>query len=103
MPRLPALRQLPIDGLIVEESKKDFTIEIGAVRAAVGPQLCLWGNVDVYDVLQRGTEAQVRAEVARQIAVAGREGAFVVATGSPLPLDLQPARADLLTRCARQD
>jgi len=102
MPRLPCLRQLPIDGLIVEESKKDFTVEIGAVRAAVGPRLCLWGNVDVYDVVQKGTEAQLAAEVERQGRVAGAHGAFVAGVGSPLPLDLPPARADLFTRLARK-
>ncbi len=101
MPRLPALQQLPLDGLMVEESKKDFNIDIGAVRAQVGPDLCLFGNIDSYALVQRGTEDQLREEVRRQIHEAGEEGAFVVGIGSPLPLDTPPQRADMLVRLTR--
>jgi hypothetical protein len=102
MSRLPALRQLPIDALMVEESKKNFSIDIAEVRSAVGPELCLLGNVDAYAVVQKGTEAELAAEVARQFRVAGADGAFIAGVGSPLPLDTPPERADLLIRCARQ-
>jgi len=102
MPRLPALCQLPIDALMVEESKKSFTIDIAAVRAAVGPDLCLLGNIDSYAVVQKGTEAELAAEIERQIRTAGTNGAFIVGLGSPLPLDTPPERADLLIRHARR-
>jgi hypothetical protein len=101
MPRLPALRALPIDALMVEESKKTFVIDIGAVREAAGPHLCLLGNVDAYGVVEKATEAELRAEVERQIRKAGSEGAFIVGVGSPLTLDTPPERVDLLIRCAR--
>jgi uroporphyrinogen decarboxylase len=101
VPRLPALRQLPMDALMVEESKKDFHVDIGAVRARVGPELCLFGNVDSYGVVQTGTEAELEAEIARQIRVAGAAGAFIVGLGIPLPLDTPPARVDCLVRFAR--
>ncbi len=102
MPRLPALCRLPIDALMVEESKKNFIIDIGEVRAAVGSDLCLLGNIDSYAVVQKGTEAALAAEVARQIQVAGADGAFIVGVGSPLPLDTPPERADMLIRYARR-
>lgn len=101
VPRLEALASLPIDALIVEESKKDFHIDIGQVRGIVGAGLCLWGNLDVYNVLQLGSEGEIRREVTRQILLAGRDGAFVGGVGSPLPLDLPPQRADFFTRCVR--
>jgi uroporphyrinogen-III decarboxylase len=101
MPRLPALCQLPIDALMVEESKKNFTIDIGQVRAAVGPDLCLLGNVDSYAVVQRGKAAELAAEVGRQVRVAGADGAFILGLGSPLPLDTPPERVDILIRCTR--
>lgn len=96
MPRLPALRQLPIDALMVEESKKNFVIDIGEVRAAVGPDLCLMGNIDAYGIIEKATGAELAAEVARQVRVAGSSGAFIVGLGSPLTLDTPPERVDLL-------
>lgn len=81
---------------------KYFQIDIAAVRAAVGPELCLLGNIDSYAVVQKGTEAELAAEVARQIRVAGASGGFIVGVGSPLPLDTPPERVDLLVRCARR-
>jgi uroporphyrinogen decarboxylase len=101
IPRLPALRQLPIDALMVEESKKNFAIDIGQVRAAVGPDLCLLGNIDSYAVVQRGTAAELAAEVGRQVRVAGADGAFILGVGSPLPLDTPPERVDMLIHCTR--
>ena len=102
MPRLPALRQLPIDGLMVEESKKDFIVDIGEVREAVGPNLCLLGNLDSYETVCCAPEEELLAEVQRQKQVAGANGAFIVSTGSPLTLDTPPERVDLLVEFARQ-
>ncbi len=87
MPRLPYLVGLPIDALMVEESRKDFRIEIGEVRAAVGEQLCLFGNIDTYEVLRMGVPETIRCEVERQLRAAGSCGAFIMGIGSPLPLD----------------
>jgi hypothetical protein len=103
MPRLPALRRLPIDALMVEESKKTFIINIDEVRAAIGLDLCLLGNIDAYGVMLKATEAKLADEVARQVRVAGAGGAFIVGLGSPLTLDTPPERVDLLIRCARGD
>ncbi|MFZ5917808.1 MAG: uroporphyrinogen decarboxylase family protein [Chloroflexota bacterium] len=102
-PRLPALRGLPIDALMVEESKKTFVIDIGAVREAVGPDLCLLGNIDAYGMVEKATEAGLQAEVERQIRVAGADGAFIVGVGSPLTLNTPPERVVLLIRSARRD
>jgi hypothetical protein len=101
LPRLPSLCQLPIDALMVEESKKSFVIDIDQVRATVGPDLCLMGNVDAYGMVEKATEAELAAEVARQVRVAGGEGTFIVGLGSPLTLTTPPERVDLFIRFAR--
>ena len=101
MPRLPALRQLPIDALMVEESKKSFVIEIGEVRASIGPDLCLMGNVDAYGMVEKAAETELVAEVARQVRMAGYDGAFIAGLGSPVTLTTPPERVDLFIRGAR--
>jgi hypothetical protein len=59
------------------------------------------GNIDSYSVVHRGTEAELAAEVDRQIRSAGSEGGFIVGVGSPLPLDTPCSRVDTLIRLAR--
>jgi len=101
-PRLPFLRQLPIDALMVEESKKDFIIDIGAVRQALGQEICLFGNVDSYAMVLKASPAALESEVQRQIGAGGPQGRFVMSTGSPLTLDTPPERVDMFTRFARR-
>lgn len=102
MPRLPALTQLPIDALMVEESKKGFRIDIGEVRAAVGGRLCLFGNVDTYEIMRMGTPEQIRQEVERQLRAGGARGAFIMGIGSPLPLDTPVEHVDILITHTRR-
>lgn len=101
MPRLPALTQLPIDALMAEESKKDFRIDIGEVRAAVGERFCLFGNIDTYAVMRLGAPEQIRREAERQLRVAGASGAFIMGIGSPLPLDTPAENVDVLIQDTR--
>ena len=73
------------DALALEESKKGFTIEIEEVVARVQGCCTLLGNLDSIGVLQNGTEAELRAEIARQIAAGRRNGSrFIMCTGSPM-------------------
>ena len=93
--RLPSLAQLPADALAFEESKKGFIIDLARIRAEIGPDKLLFGNLDV-TLLRDGTEAQIAAEVARQYATAGQR--FVASTGSPVTLDTPPEKVDMLVR-----
>ena len=102
IPRIPSIRQLPIDALMVEESKKNFSIDISKIRTGIGPDICLLGNVDSFGMVQKGTENELAYEIARQYQVAGATGAFIHGVGSPLPLDLDPSRVDLFIRSARE-
>jgi uroporphyrinogen decarboxylase len=54
------------------------------VKKRFGDQLCLIGNVDV-DLLARGTPAEVREVVRRNIEVAGRNGGYIVGSGNSIP------------------
>ncbi len=73
------------DALALEESKKGFTIDIEDVVSRVQGRCTVLGNLDAIGVLQNGTEAQLRAEVARQIAAGRRNGSrFIMCTGSPV-------------------
>ena len=67
------------------EGKKGYTIDIEDVVERVQGRRVILGNLDAIGVLQDGSEAQLRAEVARQIAAGRRNGSrFIMSLGSPI-------------------
>ncbi|MBU0611021.1 MAG: uroporphyrinogen decarboxylase family protein [Armatimonadetes bacterium] len=83
--RMDLLLDTGADALSLEESKKTFAIDIMQVAERVDGRMALLGNLDAIGVLEHGSDAVLRAEIARQ-AEAGRRnrGRFVVSIGSPV-------------------
>ncbi|NLE44020.1 MAG: hypothetical protein GX620_04815 [Chloroflexi bacterium] len=76
------------DALSLEEGKKGFEIDIDDVAEIVAGRCAVLGNLDAISVLQSGSDARLRAEVARQIAAGRRNGSrFVMSIGSPVTPD----------------
>jgi len=72
--------------LALEESKKDFSIDIeDDIVTKVQGRCVVLGNLDSIGILQNGTEEQLQAEIMRQIK-AGRKnkGRFIMSLGSPV-------------------
>ncbi len=94
---------LGMDALALEESKKDFTIDIEEVAERVSGRYTLLGNLDAIGVLQDGSDEQLRAEVARQIAAGRKNGSrFIMSLGSP-PTPATPVeRVRLYLELARE-
>jgi uroporphyrinogen decarboxylase len=57
---------------------------IAEVKKRYGERLCLIGHVDV-DMLSRGTEEEVRAQVRKNIAEAGYNGGYCAGSGNSIP------------------
>ncbi len=73
------------DALALEESKKNFVIDIEEVVARVQGRCTVLGNLDAMGILQDGPEEQLRAEISRQIAAGQRNGnRFIMSLGSPV-------------------
>lgn len=73
------------DALALEEGKKGFVVDIVEVAKRVEGRMALLGNLDAIAVLEHGSDATLRAEVARQIEAGKRNrGRFVVSIGSPV-------------------
>lgn len=85
MDRLEKLLECGADALAFEESKKAFRIEIGDLAARVAGRCVLFGNLDSIGVLQEGSDARLRQEIARQREAGERNGGrFVFSLGSPV-------------------
>lgn len=96
------LLQTGADALSMEESKKGFTVDIEDVVQRVNGRLTVLGNLDAVDVLEHGTEAELRAEIGRQIKAGRRNGSrFIMSIGSPVTPGTPPERVRLYCDLAR--
>ena len=102
MPILPKMRELGMDALTLEEGRKGDPMDIAKVREILGPEQCIFGNFDAENVLLRGTKEDIEREVIRQIGSAGRDGAFIMGTGSPICDDTDPEQVDAFIQLTRQ-
>jgi hypothetical protein len=84
-PKFEQLLAAGADALALEETKKDFAIDIEEVVRRVAGRCTVFGNLDAIGILEKASESDLRAEIARQLA-AGRAnaGRFVMSTGSPV-------------------
>lgn len=83
-PLIDYFNRLDIHGLMIEESKKGFVLEVGDIRRRLAEHIALLGNLDSVGTLLRGTTRDVIEEVQRQIRVTRGRGAFIVRNGSPV-------------------
>jgi uroporphyrinogen-III decarboxylase len=91
------------DAVSLEESKKNFTIDIEDVVERVQGRCAILGNLDAVGVLQDADETTLQAEIARQIAV-GRCNAnrFVMSLGSPVTPNTPVSRVRLYCDMVRR-
>jgi uroporphyrinogen-III decarboxylase len=82
-PLIPYINKIGIHALMVEESRKGFKNDIIDIRERLDESITLFGNIDPYEVLLKGTEHDVEEAVRMQLEAA-LKGRFIVSTGSPL-------------------
>ncbi|GAB4544629.1 MAG: hypothetical protein Kow0063_38410 [Anaerolineae bacterium] len=100
VPRLDRIAGLDIAAVAVEESKKNFRIEIEEVVDRVAGRMAVFGNIDAVRFGLHARLEDMAAEVRRQARIGAKARGFVVSTGSPFPLDTNPRLVDTLVTTA---
>jgi uroporphyrinogen-III decarboxylase len=100
VPRLERMVECDVAAVAVEESKKNFQIEIEDVVERVAGRAVVFGNIDAVKFGLHATMDEMAAEVRRQARIGARAMGFVVSTGSPFPLDTNPRLVDTLVTTA---
>ena len=100
-PMLPLLRESGVGGLIIEESRKTFELDVVEITRVLQGKVALFGNIDTCELLLKGTPEEVEAAVKAQLAAA-REGPFLVCNGSPFAPGTPPENVDAMIRAARR-
>jgi hypothetical protein len=73
------------DAISLEESKKDFNIDIEDIVDRVQGRYTVLGNLDAINILPYATEDELRKEIERQVNAGNRNnGRFIMSIGSPV-------------------
>jgi len=101
--KLDAILSVGADALALEESKKDFVVDINELAAYADGRCTLFGNLDAIGILQNGSDPQLRDAITEQIAAGRRnQNRFVVCLGSPVTPSTPVDRVRLYCDLARE-
>ena len=100
IPRLKRMVECDIAAVAVEESKKIFHNDIAEVVDQVAGLHAVFGNIDTIQFGLHSTPEKMVAEVERQAGIGIHANGFIVSTGSPFPLETNPAMIDTLVTAA---
>ena len=82
-PLIEDIKEIGIDGLAIEESRKNYKLDAVEIMKKIGDNLCLFGNVDSVNVLLRGKPEDIREMINYQNE-AKKYGSFIFQNGSPI-------------------
>jgi uroporphyrinogen-III decarboxylase len=85
VPLLSDISNMGVRGLMVEESKKAFELDVVKIRRLLDDHVTLFGNLDSIYHLLWGDFSTIEAETRRQLACA-KDGPFIMSCGSPICL-----------------
>jgi uroporphyrinogen-III decarboxylase len=84
MDRLELIAATGADGLLPEASMKGFVNDTAEIARRIGDRMTLFSNIDPVAVLQNGTDADLEAEIGRQVAAGRAARGFILSTASPI-------------------
>lgn len=102
-PLIGDLNGLAIGGLMMDESKKGFILDVGDIRRQLRPEIVLFGNLDSVGLLLQGSPQDVGEATLAQLeaATAADHGPFVTRNGSPFCPDTPPENIEAMITAAR--
>ncbi|MGZ8553415.1 MAG: uroporphyrinogen decarboxylase family protein [Chitinophagaceae bacterium] len=99
-PILEDLAEINISGLMVEESKKNFHLDVTRIKKIIGDRVCIFGNLDAIYLLHDGTPEDVEKEVLKQFK--NSKCNFITCNGSPVTPGTPPENVKTLIRAGRK-
>jgi uroporphyrinogen-III decarboxylase len=84
MDRLELIAATGADGLLPEASMKGFVNDTAEIARRIGDRMTIFSNIDPVEVLQNGTDANLAAEISRQVEAGRAARGFILSTASPI-------------------
>ncbi len=82
--RVEQIASIGADGLLFETSMKGYVNDLAQIAEQIGGRVSLFGNMDPVGILQDGTDAEVQADIQRQLAAGRKARGFILSTASPI-------------------
>ena len=96
-PHLEVMKDLDWDALSLEESRRDYVIDMKQVREVMGPDRVLFGNVAA-DMIEHGTDDDLIEEARYQVTHAAEHGNFILSCGTPVVPGVKAERMKFFCR-----
>lgn len=100
VPLIEDIKELGVKGLMIEESKKNFKLDVDSIYDKLERVVCLFGNLDSVYVMQKGTKDDVVRETLRQINACNK-GAFIMSNGCPISFSTPPSNISAMIETAK--
>jgi hypothetical protein len=95
------VRNTEAQGLLIDESRKGYVLDVGEIKQILGERMALFGNVSSETTLLHGSVEEVRREVSSQIKRAGGRGGFLSCSGPPICFGTPEQNVEALIQTAR--
>jgi uroporphyrinogen decarboxylase len=95
--RMDTIKKIGMHGVSLDEKN-----DLQKAREILGPDVCVIGNVNPTGTLLSGTTDMVAAESAEAVEKAGRDGAFILASGCLIPNNAPRENIEALVAAAEQ-
>ena len=95
------IRHTGIRGLLIDESRKGYVLDVGEIKRDLGSDIGLFGNVSAEHTLGTGSVEDVRREVISQIEKAAMNGGFLSCCGPPITFGTPVENVKALVDAAR--
>jgi hypothetical protein len=84
MDRLELIAATGADGFLYEASMKGFVNDTAEIASRIGSRMTLFANIDPVGILQNGSDADLTAEIRRQVEAGRAARGFIISTASPI-------------------
>jgi uroporphyrinogen decarboxylase len=84
MDRLERIAATGADGFLYEASMKGFVNDTAEIARRIGDRVTLFANIDPVGILQNGADADLAAEIRRQVQAGRAARGFIISTASPI-------------------
>lgn len=101
LPLLKLQATVKMNTFAFEQPRKGIDLSVEKIRKVLGPNRCLFGNLDSELLLMRNDADEIRQEVKKQIRQSGQGAPFILCTGSPLPSNIELEAYDTVINAAR--
>lgn len=102
MDRLELIAATGADGFCYEASMKGYVNDTAEIARRIGDRMTLFSNIDPVAVLQNGSDAELEAEIRRQVGAGRAARGLVISTASPITPATPLARVQRFLDLGRQ-